>query len=366
MKVAVLALSLLVIAACSQSGPPVAARTPTPAVSVSPSPTASSSPIESPSAGPSPSSVVSQTVTVSPVGQSLSCRLPVVWDMLGDTTERLGFLTFPGGTLTQDPSAPARALFYDRAYQRWLPVWRQAVSADGTRYAYDAGNLGLHTGGKLHVVDVSTGADRVVYVDSAGIVYKVVDFSSGGIYVTAGDSESRSSGMWYLNLAGGSPQLINNNIESPALGGGFGWGLDFNAGDPSPAPGGFQSPVNRMLRVDLTSGVATPWFYRPGADIYIVGFDSAGNPLVGVLGATDATGRHSFEVWSVSSSSAAASRLFVGSNNAPIPSSVSAIDRHGVWLDGSSSTVWLYASGSMQIAATVDSVDFHIAGGCIP
>lgn len=286
--------------------------------------------------------------------------------MDGDTARRAGFLTFPGGVLQQDSSAPADAFFYDRAFQRWLPVLREMVSADGARYAYDAGDLNAHTGGKVHVVDVITRADNVVYVDSARVVYKIVDFTGAGIYVTAGDSEGRSRGLWFLSLPGGALHLINSKIESPGLGGGFGWGLDFNAADPHPAPGGLQSPVNRMLRIDLASGIATPWFYRPGMDMYIVGFDSTGDPLVGAYGRGDATGASPFELWLVRSSSTVARRLLVATSNAPNPGRVSAIDRYGVWLEGYGGPVWLYASGSMRIAATVGNAGFHIAGGCIP
>jgi hypothetical protein len=56
----------------------------------------------------------------------------------------------------------------------------------------------------------------------------------------------------------------------------------------------------------------------------------------------------------------------VATSNAPNPGRVSAIDRYGVWLEGYGDAVWLYASGSMQIAATVGNAGFHIAGGCIP
>ncbi|HKC19164.1 MAG TPA: hypothetical protein VKE27_05975 [Candidatus Dormibacteraeota bacterium] len=298
----------------------------------------------------------------------MSCRLPVVWNMPSDTAPyvRAGFLTFPDGRLEQDSSAPAHALFYDRAYQRWLPVMRDGVSADGRQYAYDSGDLMFHTGGKVHLVDLISGADNVLYTDSTTVVYKIVDFADRSIYLTQGDSEGRSRGLWALDLAGGAPHLINSNIESPALGGGFAWGLDFNAADPSPSLGGLEGPVNRMLRIDLATGIGTSWFYQPGADIFIVGSDSRGDPLVGVNRATDATGENSFEIWSVSSDSTVATRLLVASNNAPSPVTVSAIDRYGVWLDGSSGTVWLYSSGSMQIAATVAGADLYIAGGCIP
>jgi hypothetical protein len=303
------------------------------------------------------------TVTLSSVGRSLSCRLPVTWN---DSAARAGFLSFPGGVLTQDSSAPRAARFYDRADQRWLPVWRESVSADGKSYAYDSGDLMFHTGGRVHVVNVTTGADKVVYIDSATVVYKIVDFTGAGIYLTKGDSEGRSRGLWFLSLTGGAPRLINSNVESPMLGGGFGWGLDFNAADPSPALGGLEGPVNRLLRIDLASGVATPWFYRPGANIFTVGSDSTGEPLVGVIRPTDATGGHSLEIWLVNPSSAAATRLLVASTDAPSPAMVSAIDRYGVWLDGSSGEAWLYSAGSMKIVATVANAGLHIAGGCIP
>lgn len=364
MKAGAVGLSLLVLAACAPPGPPVAAASPSPQISVSPSLTASPTGTASPSASPNPSA----TVTPSSFGRSLSCRLPVVWNTVGDVADRAGFLTFPDGVLKQDPSAPTGARFYDRAYQRWLPVSRESVSADGKLYAYDSGDLMFHTGGKVHVVDVVTGVDKVLYTDSATVVYKIVDFTGGSIYLTQGDSEGRSHGLWSLSLAGGAPHRINTNVDSPTMGGGFAWGLDFNAADLSPFIGGLQGPVNRMLRIDLASGIATPWFYRPGADIYIIGSGSAGAPLVGVIRPTDATGGSSLEIWLVSSGSSAATRLLATTTDLPNPGMVSAIDRYGVWLDGSGDggdTAWLYTSGSMQIVATGSAL-LHIAGGCIP
>src|SRR5689334_7709060 len=128
MKAGAVGLGLLILAACAPSEHPVAATTPTPQISVSPSLTASPAIPQSPSASPSSLPITSSTVTVSSVGRSLNCRLPVIWS---DTADKAGFLSFPGGVLAQDSSAPRGALFYDRAYQRWLPVLREGVSADG-------------------------------------------------------------------------------------------------------------------------------------------------------------------------------------------------------------------------------------------
>ena len=227
-----------------------------------------------------------------------------------------------------------------------------------------------HTGGKVHLVDVVTGTDKVIYIDGAtgsmagvAVVYKIVDFANGSIYLTEGDSEGRSRGLWSLSLAGGTLHLINGHVESPVLGGGFAWGLDFDAADPSPSVGGLEGPVNRVVRIDLASGLATPWFYRPGADMFMVGTDSAGDPLVDVIRPSDATWGN--EIWLVSSSTSA-TRLLDAKPNAPSPAVVAAVDRYGVWLDDSRyGTAWLYSSGSMQIAATTADA-LHIAGGCIP
>jgi hypothetical protein len=221
--------------------------------------------------------------------------------------------------------------------------------------------LNRQAGGKVHVVDVATGIDRVIYSYSGNIVYAVTDFTAEGIYLSGAVTEGRTRGLWLLDPAGGAPRLINNTITATALGGGAAWGLDFNAADPSPAPGGLGGPMNRLLRIDLRTGGATPWFYRPGANIYMLGVDSAGNPLVGVAGQT------SVEVWLVNSA-AAATKLYTASGDVPIPRYVAAIDRHGVWLSTASprAGVWLYSGGSIQLVATVDIWNFSVAGGCIP
>jgi len=127
-----------------------------------------------------------------------------------------------------------------------------------------------------------------------------------------------------------------------------------------------QNPVNRLLRFDLRSGSATPWFYRPGSDIYIMGFDSAGNPLVRASFPIGDSGHSSVEVWLVKSATVAI-KLLAATGDVPSPGGVAAIDRHGVWLSGFDPSVWLYAAGSIRMVATVVEIgDFHIAGGCFP
>jgi hypothetical protein len=347
---------VVMVAACTSSSAPVATVSPTPRASASPTSVSSS-------AGPSP-------VGSSPGVLSLNCRLPVTWAVQSGQTviTKAGFVTFPNQTLLEDPSAPEHSAFYDRAFSKWLPVWRASVSPDGARYAYSEGNAYQNTGGKLHVVNVATGVDRVIY--GGGTVYGVVDFSADGIYVTAAAPEGYPRGLWLEDPAGGPARLISSTIVAPAVGGGAAWGLDFNAADPSPAPGGMEGPMNRILRIDLRSGVATPWFYRPGANVYVLGFDSYGHPFVRADIApapTETNGRDTLEVWLVASNTGA-TKLFAGTG-LPSVSRLAAVDSHGVWFDdsnGAAGTVWLYAAGSIQMVATINVDSFAVAGGCIP
>ena len=264
-------------------------------------------------------------------------------------------MTFPDQLLIEDPTAGG---FYDRAFAKWLPTLRSNVSPDGRWYAYIAGT-------SLHVVDVATGADRVVR--SGGPADIVVDYGAAGIYMTAGAANGGSRGLWLQDPSGGQPKLVSGEIVDPAVGGGAAWGLHFNAADPSPGPGGGEGPLNEVLRFDLGTGASTPWFYRPGARVWILGFDSAGYPFVRAY--TESNVAQPAELWLALSPSQAI-RLFAGSF--PAPSQLGAVDGHGVWFDGfrgSPGTVWLYVGGTLQRVATVEVAgvfDLFVAGGCIP
>lgn len=359
-------LVLIVLSACTgntsvSTSPPArpteVASSPQPSVSPtqvagSPSPTTSATPV----AG-----------TPSGVAATLHCRLPVTWAVqTGQTvTTKAGFVAFPEQTLTEDVSAPAHSQFYDRGLSKWLPVGRSAVSTDGKRYAYGEGNAYQGTNGKLHVVDVASGTDTVIY---GGAVYSVVEFAADGIYITPAPPEGRSRGLLVENPAGGSPRPINNTIEAAAVGGGFAWGLDFNPADPSPGPGGMQGPVNQVLRFDLQTGASTPWFYRPGSDLWVTGFDAAGHPFVtaGIAPApSDPSGAPTSELWLVTSPSTS-TRIFSGTGLGA-PRRLAAVDSYGVWFGAESAgDVWLYAGGSLQKVTTLNVSYFSVAGGCIP
>jgi hypothetical protein len=361
---AIVLLALVTLTACAGTSP---------ATSTSVQPAASASPSIAPSPPPTPSLSATPDVTESSLGLSLTCRLPVTWLVNQNNQEitKTGFVTFPGQTLVEE-ATPAGSVFYDRAFAKWLPVWRNSVSPDGTRYAYSklAGNAYQNTGSALHVVSVATGADRVIYSGTGA--YSVVDFETEGVYLTAAVPEGYPRGLWLQSLTGGQPRLISSTIVAPAIGGGAAWGLDFNQADPSPAPGGLEGPMNRILRYDLRSGTVTPWFYRPGASLYVVGFDASGLPLVTASvgpSSTDPAGLQATEVWLLTSSVGA--KRFFSATDLQSPSRVAAVDSHGVWFDAqyyspSVSSIWLYTAGSIQVVAVVNRGDVAVAGGCIP
>jgi hypothetical protein len=351
-----LSLALLVAASCASPQQP-ASTTSLPA-------SASRSPATSPVVVPT-RSAAPPAITV-----TFSCRLPIAWDITtpqGDL-RKFGFLKFPEETVTEDPSAPAGSFFYDRAFARWLPVAREAVSNDGRRYAYATGNAYQNTPGTVHVVDLASGVDRTVY--SGDTTFRVVSFAPEGIYLTLQAPEGRSRGLWIQDPAGSATRLINADVVDPWVAAGVGWSVAFDTSDPHPAPGGIENPFNLLVRIDLQTGGTTPWFTWLGADIFLDGVDYSGNPFVGVGRPTPSDpGAETEEFWLVTSKGTG-KRLYAGPDNNPFPARLGAIENHGAWFGGGSittsqSTIWLYSDGSVRVAATVNLASVTVAGGCI-
>jgi len=367
------AAALLLLGACTGNSTPVAGVSPT----GSGTSQASASAVVSttPSVLASPSSSACPAIAPSALGRTLNCRLPLLWapdNDGGGQRAHVGFAAFPSQSVIEDNSAPGGSLFYDRAYSKWLPVLRDAVSPDGRSYAFSklAGNAYANSGSEVHVVDVATGVDRVIYTGS--YPFAVLDFAAGGVYLTSAVPEGYQRGLWFLSAAGGSPpRLISSSIASPAVGGGAGWGIDFNPADPHPAPGGLEGPMNRLLRYDLATGAVEPWFYQPGASLYPLGFDANGHPFVRseVPVPGSATFAESTEIWLVAAAGTA-TRLS-DDQSASAPGNLGAVDSHGAWFSsgygsGGASTVWLFAAGHMQAVAAVNLAQVSIAGGCSP
>ncbi len=294
------------------------------------------------------------------------CKIPLAVDQTGS-----GFITLPGGSFSPDANSNlafdnatntfrtqaspvlhgpnfSGALSYDAALNRWLPVLATSVAPNGTQYAYaqnifPPGSQGpvVPTGSAIHIVDIPSGRDRVVY---RGPLLAVVGWKREGVYLTHPCFEGcgQAGGLWLLDPTTG---LIQQIIALPAanpervwalvwsaLGGGAAWAIGADPNNPDAQP-------DRLVRHDLNGGPETIWFAKPGTQMTLLGMDGA-QPVVAAQ--TDAV----TEVW-----------LVTGSNQGQLLSSTPAAqsdgllhptsmlsDSNGIWI-GSTTGVFLWANG---------------------
>jgi hypothetical protein len=300
-------------------------------------------------AASSPSTTVTPTVTAA----ALTCRMPISNSVPGTS----GFITFPGGAFTVDPTSNPRlpgysdnsyvnGYTYDFKWSRWLPVSYRAVSTDGSMYAYFST--------AMHVVSLDSGADRSLGAPSgwsAGMMEPpdILALTPDGVYAHAG-----LPGLWLIGTAG-TAQVTTEGYWD-AVSGGAAWGRSTNI---YPAEGSVYS----ILRLDLKTGVAQPWFTKAGVQ-QVVGADVYGNPVVMVTPKTG-TGDSDLELWVVtgrdqgarifSANSVVHRQLVLGLVTPAIG------DSHGIWFQAGPS-LYLYSehSGVQKMA----DGRAGLAGGC--
>lgn len=328
---------------------------------------APSSSAAAPISSASPTALPTASPTV-----SLNCRL-AVYLVAGQKT---GFINFPARNFVEDPTGAMVAVpaptdraaialvrtvqkpelqgpggpFYSRSAARWLPVVREAVSPDGLHYAYAEPywtTASYPSGSRIHVVDIRTGVDTVVYNAAS---YTVIDFAAAGIYVQEWDTNGHPVRLVLLNPSGGQPKHVieSNTLIWTLVEGGAAWGHDVDS--------------SSLTRLDLKSGAVQVWLHTPdGLPITIVAVDDAGSPFVVHL-----------------LNSPAQELLLVPEPNAPQvivadfkPGDIRvAHDRHGIWFGGPElNTVSLYTpqTGMLPIVTLgEDPNENHlwVAGGC--
>ena len=219
---------------------------------------------------------------------------------LGNRTGGAAFVEMPGLTVTPDPSGPtdpfnpqvpggalptggdgygqssdwsslqnlgSLGATYDWPMHRWLPVRGQLVAKDGTRYAYTE----FGPANKVHVVDVATASDRVVFAvgrfvatayDAEGIVLVHV-----GPVINEPVSPPEPNGVWLLDPVSGHLRQVTTDPKY--------WG-DVSSGHA------WRREGDGLLRLDLRSGVIAEWARWPGMEIRVIGFDNQGHPVVDV------------------------------------------------------------------------------------
>ena len=266
------------------------------------------------------------------VGQA-SCRLPIVIIEASGPSQG-AFVTYPGGKVALDP-AGVGGLSYDRAQSRWLPVPSNEVAADGSRYAYTdrkvPGTLGQQ---KLHVVDVSTGQDRVYALSSASDTssYVVIEVATEGVWLTYSGYESPRGGLFMVDPSSGGMKDVGGDhtmFDSVAGGRGFFWFTDPGPHPQTSAGMGSILPA-RVQRFTVADGKTEAWFTRDGSYMTVLGTDLAGHPIV-----TDGT-----SVWLASSP---ADAKVIG-----VPAAYYLVfaDSHGVWL-GATTGIFLYSAAGV-------------------
>jgi hypothetical protein len=330
------ALIAVFMLACSQPGERAAKPTPSPSPVAIQNPSPSAGPNASPSAGPPVFDLPLATV-------GFGCRLPIV------TPGGQGaFVSFPTAAVAFDPASrglqPNQGAYYDRAFSRWLPVSRHAVSPDGKHFAYSEPASDQTKTPKIHVVEVATGADKVFNTPSANwfIPYGVLDYSSEGIYLGQA-YESPEFGLWLLNPSTGTLTTVANlDYIEGAAGNKIFWLGTINPGD-SQNVGTLYAYADQLDRYNLGDGTRVPWLYLPGKGIDLRAMDTAGHPIIQVINtlvAEDVASR----LLLLSSPTTQLTILtaparFIGSLTLPIA------DGHGIWF-GSQQGIYLYTEAN--------------------
>lgn len=348
-KLVVSALVVLLLSASCEHAPGTTAALESPSPVPSPSPSRNA-------VAPTPTSptpynpylpYVSRPVTAvnpappSPSGPlGLSCRLPIFTD-IGPANQpaQVGFLSVPDGSVTLGP-APAipagnpSSFYYDRAYSRWLPVGREAVSPDGRRYAYMS-YQGAHSG-VLTIVDVATGSIRTFDATPAQpqLFYVVLDYAKEGVYLALAFIEGPIQGLWLMDPNTGAIRQVADLFNIWRIEGSVVWLGTLNPADPNPMGGLGVSP-DSVDGFDIFTGVRTAWLYLPGKGVGVVAEDLAGHPIV-QAGDTNAD----VELLLLTGPGTA-EQIFQGSNLPWLGHAIA--DSHGVWF-GSQSGIYLYSS----------------------
>ena len=295
---------------------------------------------------PSPSpSALSSVVPFSP--PPFKCRLPIT--LFSGVVRSGAFIDFPSGAVTPDPaSAEVNAiplsgreltdktygLYFDEAYARWLPVYRNAVAPDGAHYAYIDRAIspqGSFPQATLHVVEVKTGIDKTGDGGPWAARFVVVDYASEGIYI-------RDAGSFGVDLV----DPLRDGMHKPdpsiawyegSVGNGTYWVDATNPVDPAPFDG---IGPDELDNVNPSNGSKVVWFYQPGISVHYLAQDPHGRPIILVtVGETNSEE----ELLYLPSPGVSREILHYRSDEPPISGPIA--DSHGVWF-GAHDGIYLY------------------------
>lgn len=182
--------------------------------------------------------------------------------------------------------------FYDLAQKRWLPVGSGQTSPDGSAYAYAVAGPSITDPTDVHVVTVATGGDHVLKVSpppaGAAMGWEVGDFDGTYVYLLGEQFEQYPRGVWRVNASTGALTQVSQSGSILMLRGADLWVGLVNPADPSPPrPPRSGETFDSIAEVNLTTGTANTWIYRPGEAVYPLGLDGVGHLVVSIADGPD-------------------------------------------------------------------------------
>jgi hypothetical protein len=296
--------------------------------------------------------------SASATGSAATCRIPYA------TFQLTGFIRYPDGTFTTDAGAATQpvasrpgvvrtvvlpALYgvagsgqvtYDWKLLRWLPVPRDLVFPDGSRYAYselipNPASQGIGgpppLGTLVHVVDIASGQDNVVFRSADILVALAV--RPEGIYVTQPTPLADTAVPFYLWLvdpsAGTARKLLGGKVVGPGE-------VSFSEGTMwiMASDGNNRNGPPRLLRVSLNDGSEQAWFEPTAGFADLLGLDGAGRPVVSTFSGANGDVGKTWVLTAPGAQRAIAAQGFTGTAIA---------DERGLLLSGDG--VYLYPAG---------------------
>jgi len=259
-------------------------------------------------------------------------------------------LSYPSGDVAE---VDANGDVYDAQYQRWVPGMQELVSTDGSQYTYFSFSSTPPGNGQVHVVDVVSGVDRVVY--DGATIYWPIAFAGDGIYVMHAINLKQNAleGLFRIDPAGGTVSSVPGSERLPQarwtlVSGGSAWGLTNQLGN--------QGILNKVEQLDLASGTVTEWLQEPqNVQLEPVGRDAQGRLYI-----TD-----NYQLWRLDAPNVEERLLNPPPTAGQATLYIFAADPHGEWI-GAYGGPWHYSDflGARQLVVATNHEMVVPAGPC--
>jgi hypothetical protein len=195
--------------------------------------------------------------------------------------------------------------------------------------------------------------------------YDVLGFTDQGVFLVHHIPQTDSSdGLWLLNPDSGSVTQVRQSemrVSWEWVGGGAAWAGALDPADPNPPSAKF--PADELLRLDLRDRTVATWSKQPGTQVFVVGFDTHGDPLVEGDTSDNTT------LWRVAGPTQGTElrRTQNSPGIAPLNVVSSFIGRYGAWLTTTQDAYYLLTDSGLRIfsAPGLFNVNVNVAGDCL-